>query len=123
MLSALLKEQSARRAQQADRADALKREAVESASRLNRGILATVNKETLGVYAAQKAIEKQTLELETQTKEFAKQTAAWIDSFDKLEEGLRQLGDLEGWAENVEKELATITATLEYVARNEEKTI
>ena len=118
-----MKEQSARRAERVARSEKVKREAVESAVRLNRGLLAAVNKDTLGVYGAQKKIEEQTRALEASTKEFAKQTAAWVDSFDKLEAGVRELGDLEAWASNVEKELATITATLEYVARNEEKSI
>jgi len=58
------------------------------------------------------AIGKQELELKKQTDALAKESAKWQKEVDKATKGLNQFGDLQNWAEVMERDFLVLEETL-----------
>lgn len=61
------------------------------------------------------AIAKQEVELKKQTAALAKENAVWQKELSKATKGLNQHGDLQNWAEMMERDFAVLEETLRLV--------
>ena len=118
-LASLQREHALRRSERQEAKEATRREILDAATKVNRSLLATVNKDVLTVHDNQKRIEAKSRQLEEQTRRFVSQTSHWMASYDKLDAALGGLGDVGKWAKGVEAELAGVTIALEFVAEHE----
>lgn len=59
-----------------------------------------------------KAIAKQEGELKLQTAALAKETAKWQKELDKATKGVKEIGDVQNWAEMMERDLMVLEETL-----------
>ncbi|KAK3711365.1 hypothetical protein LTR37_009745 [Vermiconidia calcicola] len=59
-----------------------------------------------------KAISTQEAQLKTQTAELAKESAKWQKELDKATKGLNEFGDLQNWAEMMERDFLVLEETL-----------
>lgn len=67
------------------------------------------------------AIAKQEAEVKKQTAALAKETAKWQKEVDKANKGLNEFGDMQNWAEMMEREFLVLEETLR-LADGEEQT-
>ncbi|KAL3259297.1 hypothetical protein CAN33_008845 [Aspergillus niger] len=58
------------------------------------------------------ALEKQQAELESHTAALAKQNESWDKLAGEARDGLKEIGDVQNWAEVVERELLVLEQTL-----------
>lgn len=72
------------------------------------------------VHANAKAIGKQEAELKKQTAALAKENAIWQKELDKATKGLNQHGDLQNWAETMERDFMVLEETLRLVEGRQE---
>ncbi|GKZ50122.1 hypothetical protein AbraIFM66951_002969 [Aspergillus brasiliensis] len=65
------------------------------------------------------ALDKQQAELESHTAALAKQNESWDKLAGEARDGLKEIGDVQNWAEVVERELLVLEQTLKYVEDEE----
>jgi phage shock protein A len=80
-------------------------------------MLDSVNTGVARVFINQSRIEKEAQKLENQTAKLNKQTASWIKMIEDFNESLKELGDLENWAQVIETDMKQVAMTLENVHR------
>ncbi|KAK3070212.1 hypothetical protein LTR53_010860 [Teratosphaeriaceae sp. CCFEE 6253] len=66
------------------------------------------------------AIRKQEAELRKNTAALAKESAQWQRELDKATKGLNEFGDLQNWAEMMERDFVVLEETLRLVEGREE---
>jgi Skp family chaperone for outer membrane proteins len=76
---------------------------------------AELQRRAADLHANSKAIEKQENELKKQTAALAKQTAQWEKLVDTSTKKLKEIGDVQNWAEVMERDLLVIEETLRLV--------
>lgn len=64
----------------------------------------------------QRAIEAESKALQAEAVRFARQTTSWLHMLDDFNSSLHALGDVEHWADTVEKELEYVSSAMEFVA-------
>ena len=72
------------------------------------------------LHANAAAIAKQEAELKKNSAALAKETAKWQKEVDKAGDGLKEFGDLQHWAESIERDLMVLEETLRLVEGREE---
>lgn len=66
------------------------------------------------------SISKQEVELQRQTKALAKESAKWQKELDKGMGGLKDVGDVQNWAEMMERDLLVLEETIRLAEGGEE---
>lgn len=69
------------------------------------------------VFTNQRKIEQETKVLEAQTSRFLQMSAKWGQMIVDFNEALKETGDIQNWAEAIERDMKEIAAALDYVHR------
>lgn len=64
-------------------------------------------------YLNQKRLDAEAKQLQVGATNFAKQSKQWLELIDGFSSALKELGDVENWAQSIENDMRTITGTLE----------
>jgi biogenesis of lysosome-related organelles complex 1 subunit 1 len=64
-------------------------------------------------YLNQKRLDQEAKNLNINANNFNKQTREWTQLIENFTGSLKELGDVENWARTIEKDMKTITASLE----------
>lgn len=64
------------------------------------------------LHANAKAIAKQEAEVKEQAAALAKESAKWQKELDKATKGVKEIGDVQNWAEMMERDLMVLEETL-----------
>ena len=67
------------------------------------------------LHASATAISKQEAEVKKQTEALAKESAKWQKELDKATKSLNEFGDLQNWAEYMERDFLVLEETLRLV--------
>ncbi|XP_043939661.1 biogenesis of lysosome-related organelles complex 1 subunit 1 [Protopterus annectens] len=119
MLSRLLKEHQAKQAERKEIQEQRRREAVTAATRLTEALVDHLNVGVAQAYVNQRKLDHEVKALQTQATQFAKQTAQWISMVEGFNQALKEIGDVENWARNIELDMRTIATALEYVHKGQ----
>mmetsp|Transcript_10474 Transcript_10474/g.13115 ORF Transcript_10474/g.13115 Transcript_10474/m.13115 type:complete len:132 (-) Transcript_10474:2201-2596(-) len=119
MLSDIYKAQQARRLEHRRVLDSAKADAIASAEKVNRTLMVTLNRDVQQVHSNQQRLENSARVLQEETSKFLKGTNKWLKTLTEMNEALKQIGDVDAWAENIESQLSNITTSLEYIAKVE----
>merc|ERR1719171_3013359 len=98
MLSALVKEAKARRAELAAENDHRRQEAVAAVAAATGAAMDAINSGAATVWHNQQQLEAEARLLNQQTERLAKQSAQWAASYQGFHHALKDLGDVENWA-------------------------
>ncbi|KGO74652.1 GCN5-like 1 [Penicillium italicum] len=63
------------------------------------------------------ALERQEAELAENTQRLAKQNQQWVGFADETREGLKEIGDVQNWAEMIERDLLALEDMMDVVER------
>lgn len=74
-----------------------------------------LTKDANEVYITQKELEKGSKLLLTEGRRLAENTARWIDTVERLNKSLNEIGDIENWASVMERDFFVVAKTLENV--------
>ncbi|KAF3389633.1 hypothetical protein F1880_003940 [Penicillium rolfsii] len=72
------------------------------------------------ITANEAALQRQEAELAEHTARLAKQNASWAGLADETREGLKEIGDVQNWAEMIERDLLVLEEMMDGVERGEE---
>ncbi len=71
------------------------------------------------LHANSAALAKQEADLAKETAALAKQTAQWQKMADNSQEKLKEIGDVQNWAEMIERDLLVVEETLKMVEEDD----
>ncbi|KAJ2964157.1 hypothetical protein NQZ79_g1020 [Umbelopsis isabellina] len=91
------------------------KDAAKAASDLNETLTSNINERISEIFVRQKDIEQESRKLSNQTARYARQTKQWIQTIDNFNGALKELGDVQNWAEVMENDMRGVMATLELV--------
>ena len=74
-----------------------------------------LTKDITDVYVSQKELDKESRLLLTEGRRLTENTLKWIDTVERLNKSLNEIGDIENWASVMEKDLFVVSRTLEKV--------
>lgn len=97
--------------------DKHRRDALVAVGAVTEGLANAVNDGVARIFVAQRKIDAESRQLQTNAGKFAKQTAAWIKLVDQFNTALKEVGDIQTWAKTIEADLQVVCATLESVQR------
>ena len=125
-----------------EEAERLRRRAVESMRGVSENMVDSVNMGVAHVFANQRKLEAEARKLQAETQRFAKQTTQWLSMLESFNVALKvrahgevhlqgrgvwrvlscwlltrpqELGDVENWAEHIEKDMNAVAAALEEI--------
>ncbi len=101
---------------QAER-DIRRSQAVESCDKFGKVLLEYANRGAEGVYASQIEIEKQSKVLEKEADKLKKNAERWIDMYRRFNVALKEVGEVENWANAIEKDLKVVVDQLHNVQK------
>ncbi|KAJ5189182.1 GCN5-like 1 [Penicillium cf. griseofulvum] len=67
------------------------------------------------------ALERQEAELAENTQRLARQNQRWVGFADETREGLKEIGDVQNWAEMIERDLLALEDMMDNVERGHEE--
>ncbi|KCV68843.1 hypothetical protein H696_04261 [Fonticula alba] len=104
-------QQSATRAE----TDNLRRQMSSSVRNFSDLSVDLLNERVMMVFDYQQAIEQEANQLQQASARFAKQSAQWLSLVESFNTALKELGDVNTWAQTIEHDMTGIAAALEYV--------
>ncbi|KAI8344448.1 biogenesis of lysosomal organelles complex-1, subunit 1 [Chlamydoabsidia padenii] len=114
-LSQLLKTHQQKQAESKRCNDQLRKDVLASTHVLNDTISDHVNRGVSTMFAKQKALEQESRELAQQTARYTKQTKQWLQLVDDFNDALKELGDVQHWAQVMEQDMKAVMTTLDFV--------
>lgn len=115
MACANLVAEHAKRAQaRRDLQEARRQEAVSAASQLTHALVDHLNVGVAQAYLNQKKLDSEAKQLHSHANAFARNTQQWLNLVDSFNSTLKELGEVESWARALEKDMKTISSSLEY---------
>jgi hypothetical protein len=73
------------------------------------------------ITANEAALQRQEAELAEHTARLARQNASWAGLAEETREGLKEIGDVQNWAEMIERDLLVLEEMMDGVERGEEE--
>ncbi|KAJ1989912.1 hypothetical protein H4R33_001910 [Dimargaris cristalligena] len=90
-------------------------EATDSVKELSSVVTDQVQLKTAQILRNQKELEKEAAELSTQVSKYTQQAGQWLKAVQRYNDALKELGDVQSWAETIERDMLDVAATLEFV--------
>jgi len=114
MLSGLVKEHQAKQQLRKEEQEKRRKEAVVAASTLTHALVDHLNVRVAQAYLNQKKLDAEAKQLHIHATQFAKQTIQWLHLVENFNQALKELGDVENWAQSIESDMKTISSALEH---------
>ena len=121
MLSRVVKEHQEKQASFREEQERKKKAALASVQKCTSALIDSLNEGVDRAYDNQRKLDKEAKALQNQSVKYVKQTGQWLSLIDGFHKSLKGLGDLEQWARTIEKDMQTISATLEYAYRGSDE--
>lgn len=114
MLSSLVKEHQTKQQFRKEDQEKKRKEAVAAASAMTHSLIDHLNVKVAQAYLNQKKLDSEAKQLHINATQFAKQTVQWLHLVENFNQALKELGDVENWAQSIEADMRTISNALEY---------
>ena len=102
-------------------AERRKREAMSSVSAATGAAVDAINGGAATVWHNQQQLEAEARLLHQQTQRLAKQSSQWVATYQGFHQALKDLGDVENWAKAIESDMAFIHSALDGVTASREQ--
>ncbi|CAG8503183.1 1244_t:CDS:2 [Funneliformis caledonium] len=115
MLSRLVREHSQKQQVVRRNTEQLRKEAIQAVNEVTDSLADTLNERVSAVFKTQREIESEARRLSSQSAKYTKQTKQWLNMLEGFNSALKELGDVQNWAEVIEKDMREIAMTMEFV--------
>jgi len=115
MLSAIVKQHQAAQVEVRKENERLKLEAVDAAQTVTKTLVCSLNTGVAKVFNTQKQLEGEVKLLQGNLVKYTKLSNQWITMIDGFNQALKEIGDVENWAQRIESDMHTIVEGLDYV--------
>ncbi|KAG2386854.1 hypothetical protein C9374_001889 [Naegleria lovaniensis] len=113
MLSSIIKEHNQKQQKVREENDKRRQQTKESLQAVSNELINQTNSDVVKVFQNQQVIENEAKHLHAQVERFNKQTTQWIQTFQQLNQCLKELGDVENWANHINNDIKYIVNNIE----------
>ncbi len=117
MLARLYKEHQDKQVVLKVQNDARRREVLSAVPQVTDALVKSVNQNVSEIFGNQRYIEREVRKLQTQTERFTKQTQQWLTCIDGFNNNMKELGDFESYAANIEGDMRTIATAIQMITQ------
>ena len=117
MLARLYKEHQEKQGVMKVQNDARRREVLNAVPRVTDALVTSVNQNVSEIFGNQRYIEREVRNLQAQTERFTKQTQQWLACIDGFNNNMKELGDFESYAANIEGDMRTIATAIQMITQ------
>eukprot|EP01043_Picozoa_sp_COSAG02_P059210 COSAG02_NODE_7505_length_2982_cov_2.082206_3_plen_219_part_00 len=117
MLARLYKEHQEKQVVIKAQNDARRREVLNAVPRVTDALVTSVNQNVSDIFFNQRYIEREVRNLQAQTERFTKQTQQWLACIDGFNNNMKELGDFESYAANIEGDMRTIATAIQMITQ------
>eukprot|EP00039_Didymoeca_costata_P026801 m.16692 g.16692 ORF g.16692 m.16692 type:complete len:133 (+) comp5767_c0_seq1:84-482(+) len=117
MLSAIVKQHQQEQAELKRKNEESRIEATNAAHSLTKETIASLNEGVVHVFNTQKKLEGEVKHLQTSLVKYTKLSSQWITMVDNFNLALKEIGDVENWAQRIESDMHAIAEGLDFVRR------
>ncbi|XP_014258660.1 biogenesis of lysosome-related organelles complex 1 subunit 1 [Cimex lectularius] len=114
MLSSLVIEHHSKQMVRKEIQEEKRKEALAAANDLTQALVDHLNVGVAQAYLNQKRLDSEAKHLHQNAAKFAANTQQWLSLVEGFSSALKELGDVENWAQTIENDMKTITCALEY---------
>jgi len=114
-LSEIVKKHTAEQAQQKKESEARRHDAQLAAQKVSKVLVESLNEGVADVFTTQKQLELEAKHLQTSLVKYTKLSNQWISMVENFNQALKEIGDVENWAERIEADMHAISQGLEFV--------
>eukprot|EP01127_Copromyxa_protea_P004073 TRINITY_DN1388_c0_g1_i1.p1 TRINITY_DN1388_c0_g1~~TRINITY_DN1388_c0_g1_i1.p1 ORF type:complete len:132 (+),score=29.28 TRINITY_DN1388_c0_g1_i1:50-397(+) len=93
----------------------LQKAVVESVQVVAEQMMDSINAGVTTVFQNQRAIEAESRKLEAQAAKLTSQSVKWVKLLEEFQDGLKELGDVENWAQAIETDMREINEALQTI--------
>lgn len=97
--------------------DGRRREVLHAVPRVTDALVTSVNQNVSEIFGNQRYIEREVRGLQEQSARFTKQTQMWLQSIDSFNNNMKELGDFETYAANIEGDMRTIATAIQMITQ------
>lgn len=112
MFNSVVQEYNDRRIELKSRISDSKKKLAESSGALNNNITKSLNLQVEVLHENQRKVENQCKNLRLESEKLINQSKNWVNMYANLNSSFKQLGDINNWAEVLEKEMAEVSAAI-----------
>jgi hypothetical protein len=123
LLSDMSKAHKIRMSQLKDDAAARQKTLVASSAAAAHALVESSNRDIVSMFNTESQIEQRLKEAQAATAEFHKKMAQWATLFSKMNQGLKEVGDVGHWAETIEVDMIETVRILEQVSAAKRKAV
>jgi phage shock protein A len=117
MLAKLYKEHQEKQTVLKMQNDGRRREVLHAVPRVTDALVTSVNQNVSEIFGNQRYIEREVRSLQEQSTRFTKQTQQWLTCIDSFNNHMKDLGDFEGYAANIEGDMRTIATAIQMITQ------
>eukprot|EP00041_Stephanoeca_diplocostata_P004701 m.49064 g.49064 ORF g.49064 m.49064 type:complete len:128 (+) comp15299_c0_seq1:217-600(+) len=115
MLSEIVKKHQSEQVVRKKAAETRRAEAVSAAQNVTKVMVQSLNEGVAKVFSTQKQLEVEAKQLQTSLQKYTKLSNQWISMVENFNQALKEIGDVENWAERIEADMKNISDGLEFV--------
>nr|CAG8595734.1 7972_t:CDS:2 [Entrophospora candida]CAG8627729.1 12770_t:CDS:2 [Entrophospora candida] len=115
MLSRLVREHTQKQQSVRRNNEQLRKEAIQAVNGVTDSLSDTLNERVASIFKTQREIESESRHLSSQSAKYTKQTKQWLNMLNLFNTAIKELGNVQNWAEVVERDMREIAMTLEFV--------
>ena len=117
MLARLYKEHQEKQTVLKVQQDNRRREVLNAVPRVTDALVTSVNQNVSEIFGNQRYIEREVQNLQAETERFTKQTQQWLACIDGFNNNMKELGDFESYAANIEGDMRTIATAIQMITQ------
>ena len=114
-MNALVKEHASKRAEMLAENEKLRDQTIAAAGAASAAFLDQTNRDTALAFTQEKALEAEIKALQTETSKFVKRANQWVTLVAQFNASLKEIGDIENWSREIEKDMADVVGKLETI--------
>eukprot|EP00037_Helgoeca_nana_P002007 m.31176 g.31176 ORF g.31176 m.31176 type:complete len:131 (-) comp12294_c0_seq1:373-765(-) len=114
-LSEIVKRHTAEQAVRRKDSDVRRQEASVAAQKVSKVLVESLNEGVAAVFTTQKQLELEAKHLQSSLVKYTKLSNQWISMVENFNQALKEIGDVENWAERIEADMHSISQGLEFV--------
>eukprot|EP00035_Acanthoeca_spectabilis_P040412 m.69682 g.69682 ORF g.69682 m.69682 type:complete len:130 (-) comp9978_c0_seq2:4490-4879(-) len=114
-LSEIVKKHTAEQAVRRKESETRRQEASVASQKVAKVLVESLNEGVAAVFTTQKQLELEAKHLQGSLVKYTKLSNQWISMVENFNQALKEIGDVENWAERIEADMHSISQGLEFV--------